>query len=123
MSDYLSYSTTEAAQLAHGDGCNLAVFGPGDVRVWLGDGPAPWASTESTNRTITVDEYVARFTDAEQAAFVALAAKGDVTANSLHFRLSTRQAVNLDSASVSAGLDYLVSKYVIAANRKAEILA
>jgi hypothetical protein len=77
--------------------------------------PAP------STRTITPGEFRDRFTPAEQTAFAALAFGGDTNAQVMLLKLSTSLEVNLDSPTVAAGLDYLVSKGVISAARKAEI--
>jgi len=93
------------------------VYEPGDeLPAHLVVPPAP------VIRTLTPGEFRDRFTPAEQAAFAALAFGGDVHAQALLIKLSTSLEVDLDSPTVAAGLDYLVSKSVINAARKAEIL-
>jgi hypothetical protein len=93
------------------------VYEPGDeLPAHLVVPPAP------STRTITPGEFRDRFSPAEQAAFAALAFGGDLTAQTLLIKLSTSLEVDLDSPTVDAGLDYLVSKGVITAARKAEIL-
>jgi hypothetical protein len=93
------------------------VYEPGDdVPAHLAAPPAPVV------RTITPGEFRDRFTPAEQAAFAALAFGGDPNAQAILLKLSTSLEIDLDSPTVAAGLDYLVSKGVITAARKAEIL-
>jgi hypothetical protein len=93
------------------------VYEPGD------DLPAHLAAlTAPIVRTITPGEFRDRFTAAEQAAFTTLAFGGDQNAQAIMLKLSTSLEVDLDSPTVAAGLDYLVSKGVISAARKAEIL-
>jgi hypothetical protein len=93
------------------------VYEPGDdLPAHLVAPPAPAA------RTITPGEFRDRFTPAEQAAFAALAFGGDPNAQTILIKLSTSLEIDLDSPTVAAGLGYLVSKGVISATRKEEIL-
>lgn len=127
MSNLLTYQTEHAAIDAHGRGCQIACYGPEDWRVWIGTGSAPWESDQPAPpvRRVTAAEFRDRFTLSEQAAITSLAytGGGDVTAQVLLMRLATnRDGIDLDAAETVAGLDYLVSKDVIAAGRLAEIL-
>jgi hypothetical protein len=77
-------------------------------------------------RLIDAAEFRDRFTAAELAGVSALAysGAGDVGAQLLLLRVATnRDGIDLDSADVIAGVDYLISKGKLAASRKAEILA
>lgn len=77
-----------------------------------------------TQRVISVTEFRDRFTPTELSKLLVLAYAGDANAQSLLLQVQTASyGINLDSATVSQGLDYMITKLVIAAGRKAEILA
>lgn len=111
---------TEAiAIIAHADG-TATIYEAGDTL------PADLAASLAPPRIISAAEFRARFTPAELASISALAysGTGDVGAQLLLLRVSTnRDGIDLDSADVVGGLDYLISKGKLTALRKAEIQA
>ena len=99
--------------LPRGTGADLTAIDP----------PAPLVPGE---RRIPASEFRARFTDAELAgvSMLAYGGTGDATAQVMLLKISTAsEGIDLDSAPVIAGLDYLVAKGKLEAGRKAEILA
>jgi len=64
-----------------------------------------------------------RFTDDELAAVLNLAYSGDASVRLLLLKIQTTGEIDLQSDAVINGMAYLVSKGVITAARKAEILA
>ncbi len=77
---------------------------------------------ESVPREITAYAFMMRFTAAERAAIRAAAA-GNADLADLYDRQKAAQTINLDDAEVIAGLDALTTAGILAAGRKAEILA
>mgnify|MGYP003456994303 FL=1 len=101
----------------------------GTYDVWLdGEAQPSWYQAPQpvdASRIISAAEFRDRFTPAELAAISALAyaGTGDVNAQMLLLKVATnRDGINLDTADVIAGLDYLVTKNKITAARKLEIL-
>jgi len=94
--------------------------GPGDLydgQVFTRPAPDPVA------RTITADHFRDRFTVEEMDAVLALAYGGDAIARRLLLKLQTQSVINLGSAELLAGLDYLVTTGAITEARKVEVLA
>ena len=78
----------------------------------------------SSVRVIRAWEFRDRFTPPELVAINQLAFGGDATAQVLLMQIFTASdGVNLDGDSAINGLDYLVSKSIINAQRKNEILS
>lgn len=74
-------------------------------------------------RIISVSEFRSRFDFAETDAILDLAYGGDKIARHVLLKLQTADAgVNLDSADVVNGLDYLVAKNILSPKRKEAIL-
>jgi hypothetical protein len=95
---------------AQADGTWL-VYEPGDTLP-----AAPPAGPEP--RTISVQEFRGRFTDAELAGIVSSA---DVSVKVLLVKLQTRIDVDLNDPQIAAGLDLLVSKSLLTAPRRSVI--
>lgn len=116
----LPLSGSEPPYLAvecHGDG-TATLYDPGDT---LPPDMAPMPMP----RLLTPAEFRARLTDAELAGITMLAysGTGDAPAQVLLAKVSTAsEGIDLDSASVRAGLDYLVGRGRLTAARVAEIL-
>lgn len=92
----------------------------GNLMVYTG----PDIPLNFTPRVISVTQFRDRFTSAELSKLLALAYAGDVNTQSLLLQIQTASyGVNLDSVTVSQGLDYITTKLVIVAGRKVEILA
>jgi hypothetical protein len=103
----------------------LAAIARTDVHVWVdGDRIVLRSIDEVTPPYIplTPREFRNRFTDLELSMF---ATSTDAGVKLLLLKIATAGVdIDLrDSPSVSAGLDYLVSKNLLIASRKAEILA
>jgi hypothetical protein len=101
----------------------------GTYDVWLdGEAQPSWYQAPQpvdASRIISAAEFRDRFTPAELAAISALAyaGTGDVGAQLLLLKVATnRDGIDLGSADVIAGLDYLVGKNKITGARKLEIL-
>lgn len=80
----------------------------------------------ASQRIITAAQFRDRFTEAEMMAITkkAYGGTGDAPMQLLLLKLATSaDGVNLDADSVIAGIDYLVTKGVIIAERKAQLLA
>lgn len=71
-------------------------------------------------RQLPILDFRARFTDAELAGIVASA---DASVKVLLLKLTTRVEVDLDDPQVIGGLGLLVSKGLLTAQRRDEILA
>lgn len=103
-----------------------AIAGPsvivrnGDHFLVLTGADIPSAQAPAPTRELSVQEFRQRFTDAEQAAIVG---STDAAVKVLVFKISTRSSVDLDDPQVVQGLDLLVAKSLLAAPRKAQILA
>lgn len=69
-------------------------------------------------RTISVQDFRSRFTDAELAGIVSSA---DVAVKVLLVKLQTRDEVDLADPQIAAGLDLLVSKGLLSAPRRAVV--
>lgn len=69
-------------------------------------------------RTLSVQDFRSRFTDAELAGVVSSA---DVAVKVLLVKLQTRADVDLADPQIAAGLDLLVSKGLLTAARRAVI--
>lgn len=101
----------------------------GTYDVWVEGEPQPaWYQVPipvDASRIITAAEFRDRFSPAELAGISALAysGTGDVGAQLLLLKVATnRDGIDLGSADVIAGLDYLVGKNKITGARKLEIL-
>lgn len=82
--------------------------------------PPPPAPRQST---ITAAMFRDRFTVAEMDAVLALSYGGDAVARRLLLKLQTQTSINLDSAELMAGLDYLVTAGTLTAARVNEVVA
>lgn len=77
-----------------------------------------------SQRVITASQFRARFTGAELDAIMALAYAGDNVARRLLLKVQTADGgIALDSPEVVGGIDYLIVKKALAADRKPTILA
>lgn len=100
----------------------------GTYEVWAeGEQQPAWyqAPVASAAKVISAAEFRDRFTPAELAGISALAysGTGDTNAQLLLLKVATnRDGIDLNSAEVIAGLDYLISKGKFTAQRKLEIL-
>lgn len=74
-------------------------------------------------RTLSPAAFRDRFTADEMDAVIALAYGGDAVARRLLFKLQTQTSINLDSAELMAGLDYLVTAGTLTAARVNEVVA
>lgn len=74
-------------------------------------------------RVISPYEFRQRFTEAEMDTVNGLAFAGDIAVRRLMLKLTTTEAVDLDSPTTIAGVQYLASQAAITAERAAEILA
>jgi len=118
MKEYQNNEAGRALALAAVNGDQSKLWFDGEhIRVFEGGVESP--------RIITTSEYIDRFTPAEQLAITSLAysGAGDAQVVLLLLKTQTRAEINLDSAVLIAGLDYLVSKGAIAAGRPAIIRA
>lgn len=104
---------------------------PGLLCVERGTGAdltATWAPSPGAplQRNITPEQFRDRFTAAELAGITSLAysGTGDATVQIMLLKAtSATEGIDLGSAEVISGLDYLVSKGKLTAARKAEVLA
>jgi hypothetical protein len=95
--------------------------GPG----WTFDGTTltpPPAPVPEPVRVITPREFRQRFTDTEQAGIMA-AAMQDVQVLDWRLRAAEARDIDLDHPETALGIDFLISKGLLAEGRKAEILA
>ena len=114
----LSAGVAAIAVVAHADG-TATIYEAGDTL------PADLAASLAPPRIISAAEFRDRFTPTELAGISALAysGTGDVPAQLLLLKVATnRDGIDLSSADVVGGLDYLISKGKLTAPRKAEIL-
>ncbi len=114
----LAAGTAAIAVVAHADG-TATLYEAGDPL------PADIAARVSPPRSLSAAEFRDRFTPVELAGISALAysGTGDVPAQLLLLKVATnRDGIDLDSADVVGGLDYLVSRGKLTAPRKTEIL-
>lgn len=92
----------------------------GMATVYTGDDIPP---LQQESRIIQTNQLRDRFTDTEMDAALALAYGGDVVARRVLLKLQTASdGVDLDSPAMQQGMLYLVSKGVITAARKEELL-
>lgn len=75
-------------------------------------------------RLLSQAQFRARFTEDELTAFSALVYGGDALAQNLLLKITTASdGIDLDSADVSLGLDYMVARGVLTPIRRDEIVA
>lgn len=117
--------TLFASQVTDADKPFLLAVGHADGTVTLyyeGDTfPSMPTAPEPATRYISAAEYRARFTDAELAAIVS---STDAGVKLLILKVSTppSEGIDLSNPAVIQGLNYLVSKGILAAERPAQIL-
>lgn len=109
----LNQRATDLLWLARPDG-QWDVFEAGDEHLL----PAP--PTGNSARMVEVVEFRSRFTDSELAGIGTSPHPGVAV---LLIKLLSRNLVDLDDPQVVQGLDLLIAQNLIAANRKAQILA
>ena len=104
----------EAVLCSPADGGRWRVYLPGDADIpqFLTSPPEPAAVT------LTAQQFRDRFTDAELAAMVS---STDTGVKLLVLKVQTADPFPMDNATVQAGLDYLVSKKILTAERRAVV--
>lgn len=129
MNWFSEFDTATGVQRAEGNGTGPATPAPGHtVTVYEGGRPVglwdaalkDYDGIDRSPRVVTARDFLRLFTTQER---IAIRTSDDAVVGDFLFLLQMEPTVNLKSPDVDAGLDYLTAQGLIAAGRKAEILA